>query len=166
VRSMPKKGLNLSPSEKEALEKLRDTAPQPYIRERASAILKVGEGQSIRQVASSGLLRPRQADTVRRWISAYERERIEGLYQKPRRKKELTEEERKELEEVIHQSPENFGISRSRWRLKDIKEAISFLASYSLSGIWRLLRREKMNLKRGQEWITSPDLEYKKNWSG
>ena len=58
---------------------MRDKGEKPYLRERASAILQVAEGQSGRQVALQGLLRPRQPDTIYEWLDRYEAEGIEGL---------------------------------------------------------------------------------------
>lgn len=58
---------------------MRDHNQKPYLRERASAILQVAEGQSGRWVARNGLLRQRQPDTVYNWLNRYEAEGIEGL---------------------------------------------------------------------------------------
>ncbi len=41
-----------------------------------------------------------------------------------------------------------------------IRQVCAELRTYSLSGIWRLLRREGLHYKRGQEQIHSPDPEY------
>ena len=53
--------------------------PLPYVRERASALLKVAEGRSVPQVAQHGLLQARQPDTLYRWIVAYQEKGIVGL---------------------------------------------------------------------------------------
>ena len=71
--------LELDSSQKAELIKARDTHPKPYVRERAAAILKVGAGQSIRQVALHGLLKPRDPDRVREWIERYRTEGSDGL---------------------------------------------------------------------------------------
>lgn len=42
----------------------RDHAAQPYLRERAAALLKIAEGPSIRAVAAFGCLKPRDRDTL------------------------------------------------------------------------------------------------------
>ena len=51
--------IELSEAERTTLEEIRDTHSKAYMRERASAILKIAEGQSGRQVALHGLLRKR-----------------------------------------------------------------------------------------------------------
>lgn len=50
------------------------------MRERASAILQVASGRSGRWVALEGLLRPRQPDTIYRWLDRYETDGVAGLY--------------------------------------------------------------------------------------
>jgi transposase len=49
----------------------REHHPKAYMREKAAAILKVAQGQALRQVAAHGLLRPRQPKPVGRWIDRY-----------------------------------------------------------------------------------------------
>jgi len=65
------------------LAHLRDASPKPYLRERAAALLKIASGMSAAQVARRGLLRPRQPDTVYRWLNAFVAQGIEGLKVKP-----------------------------------------------------------------------------------
>ncbi len=72
--------LFLTEEQRVELERLRDRAPQPYIRERAAALLKVADGQSVYQVARHGLLRRRKPDTVAEWVRRYKQEGIQGLY--------------------------------------------------------------------------------------
>jgi hypothetical protein len=43
--------------------------PKPYRRERATALLKIAAGQPAAVVARSGLLRPRDPDTVYSWTA-------------------------------------------------------------------------------------------------
>lgn len=63
--------LTLTAAQQAELIHLRDHAPSAYLRERAAAILKVGAGAAIQTVAARGLLRPRQPETVRAWITRY-----------------------------------------------------------------------------------------------
>jgi hypothetical protein len=77
--------LVLSEEERAALVALRDTAPVPYLRERAAALLKVADGETAAQVARSGLLRPRQPDTIYLWLHRYRDEGIAGLTIRPGR---------------------------------------------------------------------------------
>ena len=71
--------VTLTPQEKEALAKVRDHHEKAYVRERASAILKVSEGASGHQVAQKGLLKVRDPDSVYEWIHRYQNEGLSGL---------------------------------------------------------------------------------------
>lgn len=71
--------LVLSESERLELEGLRDHHAKAYMRERAAAVLKVADGQSIREVARVGLLRRRHAETVCQWLQRYRAEGASGL---------------------------------------------------------------------------------------
>ena len=83
---MPKQlVLELSQTERDELVAMRDHDPKPYRRERAAALLKVAGGRSGRQVARNGLLRPRDKDTVYRWVRRYRAEGIAGLSLRPGR---------------------------------------------------------------------------------
>lgn len=77
--------LELSPADKAALVRLRDTAPRPYLRERAAALLKVAAGASASAVARSGLLRRRKPQTVATWVKLYQTEGLAGLGIRPGR---------------------------------------------------------------------------------
>lgn len=77
--------LALTPSQRRDLVALRDTAPKPHLRERAAALLKVADGAPAAQVARTGLLRPRQPDTVYRWLRRFRAEGVAGLRDRPGR---------------------------------------------------------------------------------
>jgi hypothetical protein len=77
--------ITLTEQERTELKKVREQHPRPYMRERASAILKIAEGQSGRQVASTGLLKRRHKTTIYEWVHRYQAEGIEGLHIKPGR---------------------------------------------------------------------------------
>jgi len=168
--------LALSDEAKKELERLLSTGEKAYLRERAAAILKwtvdikpstwhLADGHSFRWVALHGCLKERDPETIAAWYRAYCAGGIEGLHQLKRRSDPLTTEQKKQLLETIYQSPEAFGVRRSRWRLKDLKQTLPFLSGYTLSGIWRLLKRHRIRQKRGQGYVTSPDPEYKKKWN-
>jgi hypothetical protein len=61
---------------------------------------------------------------------------------------------------AVRQAPEARGLPRARWRLADLPRVVPALAGYSPSGVWRLLRRGGVRLKRGRLRIHSPDPEY------
>jgi hypothetical protein len=77
--------LDLTPAARAELVVVRDTAPLPYLRERAAALLKVADGETAAQVAREGLLRPRQPDTLYAWLHRYRAEGIAGLRIRPGR---------------------------------------------------------------------------------
>jgi hypothetical protein len=56
--------LYVSADERQALEQMAKRDPKPYRRERATASLKIATGQPAAVVARSGLLRPRDPDTL------------------------------------------------------------------------------------------------------
>jgi len=71
--------LLLTPQQKEELMYLRERDAHPYMRERAAALLKIAAGQSGLKVATTGLLKPRDPDTIYEWVTRYQTEGIEGL---------------------------------------------------------------------------------------
>ena len=77
--------LDLSPEERAALVALRDTGAKAYQRERAAALLKIADGQAAAAVARTGLLRPRQPETVYRWLARFRAEGTAGLADRPGR---------------------------------------------------------------------------------
>lgn len=77
--------LDLTAEARTQLAALRDTAPKPYLRERAAALLKIADGIPAAQVARSGLLRSRDPDTVYAWLDRYQREGLAGLHVRPGR---------------------------------------------------------------------------------
>lgn len=71
--------LALSDDERSALLYHRDHDPKPYVRERCAAILQIANGVAPYAVASSGLLQPRDPDTVYTWLNHYQDEGLPGL---------------------------------------------------------------------------------------
>ena len=69
----------LTTAERAELTRLRDIAPEPYLRERAAALLKVADGIPAARVARTGLLRLRRPDTVYAWSDRFVEQGIEGL---------------------------------------------------------------------------------------
>jgi hypothetical protein len=77
--------LVLSPPERERLEHVLLQDRRAYLREMAAALLKIADGQSAREVARHGLLRPRKPETVCRWLDHYLAGGIPALVHRPRR---------------------------------------------------------------------------------
>ena len=71
--------VTLGADEREELERVRDTDPKAYRRERAAAILKLAERTSRTRVAQRGLLKRRRPSTVSGWLERYRAEGIAGL---------------------------------------------------------------------------------------
>jgi transposase len=65
-----------------------------------------------------------------------------------------------QLTETLHQSPENFGLARSRWWLAGIGQAVPWLKEVSVPGIWQVLDRFDLAYKRGRRYVHSPDPDY------
>ncbi len=75
--------VELTGAQRLELERIRDTAPKPYVRERAAAILKIADGRSARDVALHGLLKPRYRETPAGWVHRWQQEGVQGLYVRP-----------------------------------------------------------------------------------
>jgi len=61
---------------------------------------------------------------------------------------------------MMHKSPRLFGLERSRWSLETVRQSVSALSTYTLGGIWQLLRRGGLRYKRGRTHVHSPDPAY------
>lgn len=77
--------LELRADARAELVALRDSGPKSYLRERAAALVKIADGAVAAEVARTGLLRPRQPDTVYAWLDRYRAEGIAGLTIRPGR---------------------------------------------------------------------------------
>jgi hypothetical protein len=75
-------------------------------------------------------------------------ELLERLQQAP------AEEARQEV------APTATGPAPSRWTLRAIRASVPWLKHYTLSGVWRLLRRHKLKLRSAQIRQHSPDPDY------
>ena len=71
--------LTLTQEQARQLRAHRDHDPRPYARERCAALLKVAGGLPPHAVARTGLLRPRDPDTVYAWLDRFQHEGLPGL---------------------------------------------------------------------------------------
>ncbi len=71
--------VQLSAEQEHELQQARDHHPKPYVRERSAAILSMAQGKSPHWVAKHGVLKPRDPDTMYRWVNWYQREGLAGL---------------------------------------------------------------------------------------
>lgn len=131
---------------------------KPYVRQRALAIIHVAEGLSVRKTAT--ILKVR-ANTVSDWVKRFKQYGIDGFIMKPRRKRQPKISKEK-LVDIISQSPHNFGLDCSRWTIKLLKNRFPDLKDYTVSGIWRLLRRYGISWQKGRFQLVSPDPDYEK----
>jgi len=63
--------LELTSEQEAELVRMRDRDKRPYLRERAAALLKIASGMSPHAVSCTGLLKPRDSDTVYKWLNDY-----------------------------------------------------------------------------------------------
>jgi transposase len=166
----------LTKEQQEKLEQLRDTHKCAYMRERVTAILKIADGMSGREVALTGLLKRRKPDTVYDWVKRYRQEGIAGLPVKPGRgrkpaywPKYQSEAEAKEaILHTVRRDPSMFASSsmfdplRSRWSLCFLADACDWLQVDTVSGMSKLLKRLRISYKRGRSYIHSPDPYYQR----
>jgi transposase len=57
-------------------------------------------------------------------------------------------------------APTANGPTPSRWTLRAIRASFEWLEGYTLSGVWRLLRRHKLSIRSAQVRQHSPDPDY------
>jgi hypothetical protein len=77
--SRRKRTLVLLEAERLTLEQARDHHPLAYVRERAAALLRIHAGEAAYQVALTGLLKPRDPDTLYHWLNLYEQRGLAAL---------------------------------------------------------------------------------------
>jgi hypothetical protein len=63
--------VELSEGQEAELEKVRHQHPKAFMRERAAAVLKVAQGETVTAVAEKGLLTRHEPETVHQWIKNY-----------------------------------------------------------------------------------------------
>lgn len=61
---------------------------------------------------------------------------------------------------VVCIAPELLGVDQCRWTLAALQRVGPGWATYSLSGLWRLLKAFKIAYKRGRHYVHSPDPDY------
>ena len=64
------------------------------------------------------------------------------------------------MQEILHHSPLLYGLLRSNWHLPSVRQVIPWLATMSLPGICKLLKRLHVCYKRGRAHVHSPDALY------
>jgi len=64
------------------------------------------------------------------------------------------------LLEYVHQAPENFQQTGSRWSLASLLKCCKWMQINSCSGMCRLLQRLGIRYKRARDYLHSPDRDY------
>jgi transposase len=152
--------LTLSSAQHAELVQTRDRDRRPYLRAIAGALLKIAHGHSPHWIARHGLLKPRQPDTLYRWLDKYEQGGLAALVHRPRGKRGFPPDAVPALLATLQQSPQQFGLARSRWRLDDLRQVVPALADYHRASLSRLLQRLGVRKRRGRYALTSPDPAY------
>ena len=62
--------------------------------------------------------------------------------------------------QVVRRDPRRLGVDRTRWTLRSLREHCAWLGLRSDAGMARCLHRAGLRLKRGRDWVHSPDPEY------
>lgn len=81
---MPRRTLALTPEQRQDLVATRDHDARAYLREMCAALLKVADGELAAHVARTGLHKPRDPDTVYRWLATYQAGGLAALVHRPR----------------------------------------------------------------------------------
>ena len=158
--------LELTESEIQALVDLRDKGEPAYLRERATALLKIHQGFSPHEVARRGLLKPRDPDTVYAWLRRYREHGISGLSNKPGRGRKPAfspkspEEAESEVLAAIGQHPGLVNRHQTRWTLRTLGQVVPWLRDVCVSGIHQILSRLGISYKRARDYVRSPDKDY------
>lgn len=69
-----------------------------------------------------------------------------------------------QVESLLHSSPREHGIERTRWRLQDVGCALAWLKDHSEAGIYKVLKRLGFSRKQALYFIHSPDVEFRSKW--
>ena len=158
--------LDLTEAEIQTLVDLRDKGEPAYLRERATAMLKIHAGFSPHAVAERGLLKKRDPDTVYAWLHRYLEHGIHGLSNKPGRGRkpafspQSPEAAKSELLVAIGGDPGKINVHQTRWTLCSLGQVVPWLTEVSISGIHQILSRLGISYKRAREYVRSPDEAY------
>jgi transposase len=146
-------------------------SPEAFRLRRAQYLLASSRGQIPRQIAATygGC-----EQTVRNVIRAFNADGLKCLTPQSRRPKtvcaQLSGPNLERFQAILHQSPRQFGKSRSAWTQPLLAEVAyeQGLTSHQVSHetVRHALARLGANWKRAKHWITSPDPQYTLKKSG
>ena len=131
---------------------------QPHVRVKALAVRAVAQGATHSAVAT---MYSTTRQSVGVWVRAYRERGVAGFGIAPGRGRR-PRVDLAELQWYASQSPQAFGIARSRWTLKLLATVVPSLQGFSAGGVRQALHRGGFTYKRGQPWLLSPDPEFAK----
>jgi transposase len=160
--------LLLSDEQRAELHQTMLSNPTAYLRERAAALLKIAAGQTPHAVALGGLYHPRDPDTVYDWLDRYQAQGFSGLIIRPGRGRKpafagvyaTAAEAHDALLHVVRRDPRELRESRSRWTLAALQRVCAWLGQISRPGVSQVLKRLRIQYKRGRAYLRSPDPDY------
>lgn len=160
--------LALTDSQQHELERIVSTDQHPYMRERASALIKIASGHSGREVALNIGLKRRNEDTIYEWVHKYLSQGVLGLVAESGRGRKpafsarhaTAEAARDELMLVVHGTPQQYGVELTRWTLDALRKVCDYLEVQTRGGMSQLLKRLGISYKRARDYVHSPDTHY------
>ena len=167
--------LRLSDEARSALVGARDRHGKADVRERAAALLQLADGVPGTRVARHGRLRPRSPATIDHGRERDHYRGLAGLLHRPGRGRTPRGQppapgptpagappapapsRRAAARDGVRRDPPTLGVALRRWTLPTLRTTCPWLGPARASGLWRLLRRLGSGLKRGRDWVPSPD---------
>lgn len=146
--------IDISEEERAALEGLvRSAKTEQRLVRRARVILLAGDGMSTRAIGRALGFMPR---IVSKWRKRYAEQGLEGLKDAPRpgpEPKYGAETERRILAKLDERPPDGFA----RWTGPLLAK---ILGDVSADHVWRVLRRNRISLRRSHSWCESNDPDF------
>lgn len=65
-----------------------------------------------------------------------------------------------EIQYLLRRDPHTCGLEHSRWTLANVRQVCAWLCAHSLPGVYQILSRLGLHLKRGRDYLHSPDPAY------
>lgn len=118
------KPVQITSDEKEVLFQWRKNGGSLLVRDKAHAILLNDQGLSAHKISK---LLFRTEKTLRGWLVAFKQFRLSSLftrYQGNTNASKLTTKQKKQIKEVLSQSPSDYGVPKKFWQVKDLKKYI------------------------------------------
>jgi putative transposase len=154
--------LPLSDANGKELQRLMRHAEKPHVRMKAAALWNLNRGKTRREVAEFlGV----STVSVSAWAKRFRAHGVAGLAIRPGRGRPARAQAA-EVEQVLRQSPQSFGLAQTRWTLRALAQVVPSLRGFSEMGVWKVLNRMGFRYKRGQPHLTSPDPQYEEKRGG